>query len=713
MSAACRSSPFRPCSLGYPSVMLRLCSLILCLHALVCLGAAAQAAGHLRAGSTRADHTFRVDGLGNGTADLTGKWQFHVGDDPRWASPAFDDAAWESLTTDSPWGAQGHPAYTGVAWYRRDLDIEPAPGAPRQYRVLIPHAEDAYEVYWNGQLIGRYGHFPPHASWYYSVFPRSFPLPGATRGVLALRVWTAPLEVFSVAESGGLYAPPVVGDADTISLYEQAITWEEVRENLFDYSLILLRVFLATLCVILWLRNRKQQLFLWVGVFTVTPVAIGVLQNLFFLRISYQLARFLNQPLYVLSNVSLWFLLVWLLQVNKRSRLLRWTKSLAWFAVLAGLANGLLALFWERATPWMQATDAALAALIIATELFPFVIIVVGMRRRPDLPRSAVALAALLSQFVQTFADASALGRRFTHSTLYDSVIDNHSFQIQGVIFGPQKVTSLTLFVAILYAVYRYVLIQQARRAVLEQEIESAREMQRVLIPETLPLLEGYAITSAYAPAQEVGGDFFQIMTNQDGSTTVAIGDVSGKGLKAAMNVSMILGAMRAQAACTSSPAVVLNGLNQSLVGRMHGGFATCIIVRLDPEGMVTFANAGHLPPFLNGMEFPLDPSLPLGISGLSDYGETTVQLQLHDQLSFYTDGVLEARNPDGELYGFDRLHSLFAARPTAAEASHAAAVFGQEDDITVLILTRLARGEESTTTVVVPTLEDTVEFAA
>ena len=693
--------------------MLRLRSLFFCLQALLVFSLAPCAAQQVSAASAQAVRTLRLEGLGNGTADLTGNWQFQVGDDPRWAMPSWDDAGWESITADSPWGAQGHPSYTGIAWYRRHLEIEPAPGVPRQYRVLIPHAEDAYEVYWNGQLIGRHGRFPPHASWYYSVFPRSFTIPGATRGVLALRVWTAPLDIFSIAESGGLYAPPVVGDADTISLYEQAITWEEIRENLFDYSLILLRVFIATLCVILWLRNRKEQLFLWTGVFTLTPVAIGILQNLFFIRISYQFARFLNQPLYVLWNVSLWFLLVWLLQINRRPRLLRWTKILAWVAIIAGLANGMLALFWERATLWMQGADAVLAALIIASELFPFALIVVGMRRKPDLPRSAVAVAALLSQFVQTFADASALGRRFTHSTLYDSVIDNHSFQIQGVIFGPQKVTSLTLFVAILYAVYRYVVTQQTRRAALEQEMESAREVQRVLIPETLPSLEGYSITSAYAPAQEVGGDFFQIMTNPDGSTTVAIGDVSGKGLKAAMNVSMILGAMRAHAACTSSPAVVMNGLNESMAGRMHGGFATSIIVRLDPEGMVTFANAGHLPPFLNGMEFALEPSLPLGISAMSSYGETTVQLHLGDQLSFYTDGVLEARNSDGELYGFERLHRLFAARPTATEASQAAAAFGQDDDITVLILTRLATGEESITTVVVPVLEEPVEFAA
>ena len=98
-------------------------------------------------------------------------------------------------------------------------------------------------MYWNGKLIGRYGQFPPHAYWYYSVFPRSFPLTGSTSGVLAIRVWKAPLDIFSTAESGGIYVPPTVGDPDTISLYGNAITWSNVQQDLFDYALILLAGF--------------------------------------------------------------------------------------------------------------------------------------------------------------------------------------------------------------------------------------------------------------------------------------------------------------------------------------------------------------------------------------------------------------------------------------------------------------------------------------
>jgi len=646
-----------------------------------------------------------IAGIGRGIVPIDGAWQFHLGDDPGWAQPGLDDSGWESIRADDSWGAQKHPSYAGFAWYRRHVDIIPTSGETGQYRVLIPHAEDAYEVYWNGEQIGHYGNLPPHASWYYSYYPRSFPLIGSAVGVLAIRVWKAPLDIFSLAESGGLYNPPLVGDPDTVALREEAINWDYVREELFDYSLILLRAFIAVLCVVLWSRNRREQLFIWVGIFTATPIALRMLERLFLIPFSYEVARCINQPLYVLYSVSLWFLLVWLLQLNENPVLVRWTKTLAWLALAVGAADGILAFFWGSATVWMQWADGILAAFILLAELFPFVLIAIGLRRKLDVSRWAVALAAFVLQMLHTIADTSALGQRFTHWSLYADLIDTPLFTIQGVDFPPEKITSIALFAAIIFALYRYIIEQQARRAALEQEMQSAREIQQVLIPETLPSLEGYAITSAYAPAQEVGGDFFQILPNPGGSTIVALGDVSGKGLKAAMNVSMIAGVLHAQAGTTSSPAKILIALNRCMTGRMQGGFATGIVFRLDPDGTVTLANAGHLPPFLNGLEFPLEPSLPLGMINSTSYTELAIKLQPGDQLSFYTDGLLEARSSSGELYGFDRLNALLAERLTAQQATEAAIQFGQDDDITVLTLTRLAAGEESTTSLTAPFL--------
>jgi serine phosphatase RsbU (regulator of sigma subunit) len=120
----------------------------------------------------------------------------------------------------------------------------------------------------------------------------------------------------------------------------------------------------------------------------------------------------------------------------------------------------------------------------------------------------------------------------------------------------------------------------------------------------------------------------------------------------------------------------------------------------------VTFANAGHLPPYLNGLEYPLDASLPLGLIPYADYTEEKLQLKPGDQLAVYTDGLLEATSPTNELFGFDRMKELFAKQPTAQEAMQAALDFGQEDDITVLTITRLAAGVESTTSLAAPAME-------
>jgi serine phosphatase RsbU (regulator of sigma subunit) len=646
-----------------------------------------------------------IQGVGKGAVPLDGSWQFHLGDDPTWADPSTDDSNWETIETDGPWGTQQHPSYTGVAWYRRHIDILPTAGATHDYELLIPHAEDAYEVYWNGQLAGSYGKLPPHPNWFYGQFPRTFPLRGSAYGTLAIRVWKAPLEAFSAAESGGLYEPPLVGERDSIALHESAAYWNYIREDLFDYSLILLRGFVTVLCLMLWSRNRREQLFIWVGVLTATPVALEILERLFLIPFAYGTARFLNQPLYVLYHVSLWFLLVWLLRLNEKPRVMFWTKNLAYVTLAAGTADGALAFFWGSATAWMQWSDGILTAFILLVEIFPFVLVGIGLRRRLDVSRWVVAITALVLQTLDTVADASALGQRFTHWTLFSDLIDTPLFTVQGVQFRAEKVTSIALFVAIIYAVYRYAIEQQARQSVLEREIQSAREIQQVLIPEALPALKGYAVTSAYQPALEVGGDFFQMLPYADGATMVALGDVSGKGLKAAMNVSMIVGVLRALADSTRNPGAIMEGLNRCLCGRMHGGFTTCLVLRLDPDGTVTFANAGHLPPFLNQREVMLEGTLPLGLVSSAYYGEVAMQLHPGDYLSLYTDGLLEARNHEGELFGFERLNALLSGRPSAQQATEAAVAFGQDDDITVLTLTRLAAGEESTTSLIAPFL--------
>src|SRR5579862_8615689 len=107
-----------------------------------------------------------IDGLGKGAAPVNGPWQFHLGDNAAWAAPQTVDndrsAGWEQIRTDKPWGEQGHPAYTGYAWYRKHVHLTMAPGAPADVAMLIERVENVYEIYWNGVLVGHHGQMPPN-----------------------------------------------------------------------------------------------------------------------------------------------------------------------------------------------------------------------------------------------------------------------------------------------------------------------------------------------------------------------------------------------------------------------------------------------------------------------------------------------------------------------------------------------------------------------
>jgi serine phosphatase RsbU (regulator of sigma subunit) len=197
--------------------------------------------------------------------------------------------------------------------------------------------------------------------------------------------------------------------------------------------------------------------------------------------------------------------------------------------------------------------------------------------------------------------------------------------------------------------------------------------------------LAGFQIESVYKPAGQVGGDFFQIVQLDRGGALIAIDDVSGKGMPAAMTVSLLVGTFRTLAHYTQSPAEILAAMNQRMLARSQGGFTTCLVLRLDADGTLTAANAGHIAPYIGASELDVVNGLPLGLMPDVIYAETTANLTSSDRLTLLTDGVIEARNHQGELLGFDRAREL-VAHP-ASEIVRRAPHFGQEDDITVLTL--------------------------
>ena len=229
------------------------------------------------------------------------------------------------------------------------------------------------------------------------------------------------------------------------------------------------------------------------------------------------------------------------------------------------------------------------------------------------------------------------------------------------------------------------VLLYRHRGMALEHErtkaeFEAAQRVQTLLLRSAPISSATIWIENVYRPADEVGGDFFHT-TVIDGQHRIIIGDVSGKGLGAAMLVSAIIGAL--DTLRDSSPARVLHSLNHLLLARQQGGFATCLCAVVTPGGELRIANAGHLAPYRNGSEVAVQSGLPLGLAGEVNYGEVSLRLASGDKLTFLSDGVVEAQNESGELFGFERTEAI--STKSANEIARAAEAFGQIDDITVL----------------------------
>jgi serine phosphatase RsbU (regulator of sigma subunit) len=172
-----------------------------------------------------------------------------------------------------------------------------------------------------------------------------------------------------------------------------------------------------------------------------------------------------------------------------------------------------------------------------------------------------------------------------------------------------------------------------------------------LLGPES-PSTPGYAVQVVYRPARQVGGDFHQQIPGDDGSLLTVVGDVSGKGLPAAMLVSTVIGALADLP--SRRPAEVLAHLNRALAGRARGGFVTCCAALIHREASVEIANAGHIPPWLGPKPLEMEGGLPLGLAPDVDYAQYSFPLD-GQVLTMLSDGVIEARNAQGELFGFER----------------------------------------------------------
>jgi len=253
----------------------------------------------------------------------------------------------------------------------------------------------------------------------------------------------------------------------------------------------------------------------------------------------------------------------------------------------------------------------------------------------------------------------------------------------------PNDLGNLLFFLSTLVVIFfRFSRVSkdQARSAA---EFAAAREIQQQLIPAALPSLPGLQIEAAYVPAEEVAGDFYQAIEQPDKAALIIFGDVSGKGLKAAMTATLAIGALRTLAVENLSPGELLNRLNRQICEARNGGFITCCCARIGSQGTVTLANAGHLPPYSDGTEIEVPSGLPLGLVSEVEYSEIHFDLAPGRTLTLVSDGVVEASDASGELYGFERTRDI--SSQSAASIAAVAKAFGQSDDITVLTISRVA----------------------
>jgi serine phosphatase RsbU (regulator of sigma subunit)/predicted ester cyclase len=246
---------------------------------------------------------------------------------------------------------------------------------------------------------------------------------------------------------------------------------------------------------------------------------------------------------------------------------------------------------------------------------------------------------------------------------------------------------------------------ERIERERIEQELLVARRIQQASLPKEVPELEGWEITPYYQPAWEVGGDFYDFLELPNGHVGLVVGDATGKGVPAALVMASARSTLRAIAQASESPGDVLRRANDPLATDIPTNmFVTCFYAILEPKSAsLRYANAGHDLPYLWGggaAEELRARGMPLGLMPGMEYEEKEIELDAGEGVLFYSDGLVEAHDPKGEMFGFPRLRALIAEHGEERAVgdflleqlySFVGEGWEQEDDITLLTLKRSA----------------------
>jgi hypothetical protein len=625
--------------------------------------------------------------LGESSAKLNGPWKFHTGDDMAWARPEFDDSGWNTMDlTVAPgkegvagWTQRGYPGYSGFAWYRIQVSVQ---GASHRLAIKMPdQADDAYQVYVNGQLIGDFGKFNGQHVTAYPALPEAFPLPTASRNgtvAIAIRMWMDSATRFNSPDAGGLHGPPTLGYASYVNELVE-LDYDFAAHYFAGASLEVLILFMALLmaAALFWL-DRQEQAYLWLAlVCTFTLIYNGIVLSVNVTTwIGQTHAVVLSDVILRPTRIGLWVLFwgYWF-RLAKIGRL----HQVVW-PLVALLMVGYALLrppLYGLVVPAHYAAFLTPALLAVKLGLGVVLFFVAYRGFTTQKTEGWMAGTAVLLGFVANYSSEL----RVLHVPIM--------FNIFGFYIQLGTVATITSLLIITVMQLRRFIQSQVLKEQWKMEIQQAQEVQQLLIPAELPEVSGLAIDSEYRPAREVGGDFFQILPLETpGTVLIVVGDVTGKGMQAGMLVALIVGAIRGAVRHSTDPAQILREVNEQLCERQHA-IATCLIMRIDPDGTGIIANAGQLAPYLNGQEIEMEGAFPIGIVPDGDFSIASFGLQQGDSLFLMSDGVVEATDPQGTLFGFERISTLLQQKATSEVIAKAAQAFGQEDDILVVQVRR------------------------
>ena len=603
----------------------------------------------------------------SGTLDLSQQWRTHAGDDPSWMQPNFDDGIWSTVDLDAI-GAST-PEWR---WFRLHLHL---PANHPHVHLLVAGGDGVYELYVNGQavegtklrsLLGIKRPTEMVASLADGV--NDFTLALRTHAIPTYSLWHLPL-----------FLTVSVGTADAIENERAALEGQRFYAAIPSIAVNLVVVLAGLGAFSLFASRRVDREYLWLGLYL---LMLGIANGFLYCSTSgiIPLAwnNLLADPLiYVFTVMQIQFTFSFAGQ--KIGRIWR---SYEILLLVGPVLSYTVTLGWVP-----NASYVLIEAILIlpAALLLPALLLL--WYRKGNREAGWLILPSLLPAATAALFDVGSASI-FTGWGKLD-------FLANPLVIGPVplQISDIGDFLFVLaigvVMFFRFTRVSREQTRVAA-ELEAAREIQQRLVPARLPNVPGYALEAAYFPAQEVGGDFYQILEQSDGARLLVVGDVSGKGLKAAMTGTLVLGALRTLARELLGPAAVLGRLNEQLIETAEGGFVTCVCVRLQLNGATTVASAGHLAPYRNGQEVCVDQSLPLGITTTATYAEHGFQLDPGDRLTLLSDGVVEARDSRGQLFGFDRTRAVSA--DGAAAIARTALNYGQEDDITVVTLIRAAQ---------------------